>query len=111
MSSGNNETSKLYVIPEHNQPIRRGAAMEAVWMNDDKESIIEAILSIQSDDCRPRGKWMPGKELKVHFFGGTEPRYLDWHCSVCGCVSECHIKPNFTYCPACGANLSEEGTK
>ena len=97
--------TKRYVLPEHNQPIPRGAAMEAVWRNNDKESIICAILQITADDCRPRGEWIPGRELSIRTPDG-KPIYEDYHCSVCGCVSESHIKPSAIFCPMCGANLT-----
>lgn len=56
------------------------------------------------------GKWEHGKEISREYRGQipVNINYLDWHCSNCHCVVEQSIKPEWNYCPACGAKMESE---
>ena len=48
------KADKVYAIPEHNQFIKRGAAIETVWKHDDKDAIVSALnMEIPAADVAP----------------------------------------------------------
>ena len=59
---------------------------------------------------RPKGEWKHGRELSRSYIGDALRRinYEDWHCSNCHCVVEQSIKPKWSYCPNCGADMRGE---
>ena len=55
------------------------------------------------------GRWEHGKELSREYIGPmiVNISYLDWHCSNCNCIIEQSTKPEWDYCPKCGADMRE----
>ena len=57
-----------------------------------------------------RGKWILGKEISREYIGdicvGVE--YDGWQCSSCKTKVEKPYKPNWNYCPNCGAKMEVE---
>lgn len=57
-----------------------------------------------------RGKWILGKEISREYIGdvcvGIE--YDGWQCSSCKTKVEKPYKPNWNYCPNCGAKMEVE---
>lgn len=56
------------------------------------------------------GYWIHGKEVLREYIGDTcvAIKYEDWHCSSCKMKVEEPYKPNWNYCPCCGAKMVEK---
>lgn len=57
-----------------------------------------------------RGEWIHGKEISREYIGDTcvAIKYEDWHCSSCKMVVKESYKPNWNYCPNCGAKMESD---
>jgi len=85
----------------------------SIWnkTTDSKGENLETIISkLPSITPQPRkGHWEHGRELSRIFMGNVLKGidYENWHCSNCHCVVEQSIKPDWNYCPFCGADMRE----
>lgn len=96
----------------------RQEAVEILWQYDvnfephPAEDVMHAIdMAIEALEQEPkRGKWIHGKEVSRDYIGDACVRilYEDWHCSSCRIVVKEPYKPNWNYCPHCGAKMGGE---
>ena len=53
-----------------------------------------------------RGEWVHGREIgKEWVYDHWVTYFEDWRCSNCGVVFEQESKPQYHYCPNCGAKM------
>ena len=65
----------------------------------------DAIEELQAQ-LPKNGEWVHGREIgKEWMYDHWVTYYEDWHCSNCGVVFEQESKPNYHYCPNCGAKM------
>ena len=76
----------------------------------DGQKAIRALKTLQPAKTKPKtGRWEHGKELSREYIGQriVNINYLDWHCSNCHCIIKQSTKPEWNYCPNCGADMTE----
>lgn len=101
--------------------ISRQEALSMQYRIDDSATLssrdVVDVYDIENlPPVRPKsktGRWEHGKELSREYIGQmvVNINYLDWHCSNCHCIIEQSTKPEWNYCPNCGADMTESEEK
>lgn len=88
------------------EPSKKYDYSKSVWENIQEGNGISKDIPKEPK----RGRWILGKEVSREYIGdicvGVE--YDGWQCSSCKTKVEKPYKPNWNYCPNCGAKMEVE---
>lgn len=85
-------------------------ASDYFWIRPTEDEFDALNMAIEALQEPKRGKWIHGKEVSRDYIGDACVRilYEDWHCSSCRIVVKEPYKPNWNYCPHCGAKMEND---